>query len=68
MDKKISLEELNKGITYFLSIEKDIIALCQEVAYLSDNTKTRVDKFIHNFYKIIKDEKLVARMLKKWFD
>lgn len=65
MDKKISLEELNKGITYFLSIEKDIIALCQEVAYLSDNTKTRVDKFIHNFYKIIKDEKLVARMLKK---
>jgi len=65
MDKKISLEELQKGIDYYLSIENDIVGLCQEITYLSDNTKERVEKFIHNFYDIIKNEKLVARMLKK---
>ncbi len=65
MDKKISLEELKTGIQYYLDIENEIILHCQNISYLSDNTKIRVEKFIHNFYKIIKNDKLVARMLKR---
>ncbi len=65
MDKKITLEELKKGIDHYLSIEDGLLQFCRELDYLSDGTKTRVEKFILNFYNIIKDDKLVVRMLKK---
>lgn len=65
MDKKVSLEELQKGIDYFISIENQIIDLCRTVNYLSEKSKSRSENFIAKFFENIKDPKTVKKMLKK---
>lgn len=65
MDKKISMEELQEGIQYYLSIEDQVMDLCQQVDYLSEKSKHRTTVFLQKFYETIKDEKMVNKMLKK---
>jgi len=65
MDKKITLEELQEGIKYYLSIEEDIMSLCESVDYLSDKSKQKSTLFIQKFYETIKVDKMVKKMLKK---
>ena len=46
MDKTIKEEELGKGIAYFLDIEDDIYAKCDEATFLSEGSVKRMKKFI----------------------
>jgi len=65
MDKKITMEELQEGIDFYLSIEDKVMELCKNVNYLSDKYKNRSTIFIQKFFETIKDEKMVKKMLKK---
>ncbi len=65
MDKKISLDELEKEIEYFISIEDTIKRFCTSIDYLSDDSKKRVEKFIDKFYETIKDTNRMQSMVKK---
>ncbi len=63
MDKNVTIEELNEAVTFFLDIESDIINLCEGSTYLSKGSSKRVKRFIEEFYKIIKNDKKVKRMI-----
>lgn len=65
MDKLVSLEELKQGVSDMLALESDILSVVQNADYISDGSKKRVTKFLEGFFKTIKDDKKVARMLKK---
>lgn len=65
MDKTITVEELEKGIAYFLDIENDIYSTCDSASFLSESSQKRMKKFIENFYKIIKDKKATKKLLRK---
>ena len=65
MDKTISMEELESGIDYFVNIESDVYTMMDEATYLSEGSIKRMKKFVEGFYKIIKDQKKVKRLLKK---
>lgn len=64
MDKNITSEELQNGIRFFLEIENDVFNLIEGADYLSNGTKKSVNKFCEGFYKIIKNEKKVKRLIK----
>ena len=65
MDKMVKMEELKKGIEYYKGIESDIYELCDNSTYLSESSRKRIKKFIEGYYKIIKDDKKVGKMLKR---
>ncbi len=64
MDKKVSMEELQNGIDFYLGIENDVYALCDNSSYLTESSRKRLKRFIEGFYKIIKDQRKVKKMLK----
>lgn len=64
MDKKVSLEELKLGVAAFVEKEASIFQTIDDCQYLSDGSKKRMKKFIMDFYKIIKNEKKVKRLIK----
>lgn len=63
MDKKITIEELQIGINYFLAIEKEVYQLTEDADYLSEGSRKHMTKFIEDFYYIIKNEKKVKNLL-----
>ena len=65
MDKNIKIEELTMCINHFLEKEEMMYSTIQEASFLSDGSKKKLTKFINEFYKIIRNEKKVKRMIKK---
>jgi hypothetical protein len=63
MDKKVDIEELNTAVQYFLNIEEKMLTTCDNADFLEDRSKKRFRKFIEEFYKIIKNEKKVKRLI-----
>ena len=64
MDKEIPWEELKEGVNYYVSKEQEFYELVEEASFLSDGSRKRLNKYIQSFYKTIKDEKKLKRMLK----
>ena len=64
MDKNIGIEELKVGVEFYLSKEGDIAQLIETSSYLSDKSRNRIRKFIESFYKIIKSDKKVKKLIK----
>jgi len=64
MDKKVTIEELKEGVTHYLAKEQDILSSVQNSRDLSDGSKKKMRKFIEGFYKIIRNEKKLKRMIK----
>lgn len=65
MGKDLSKAELNVAIDYFKGIEQDVYDLCDKSEYLSTGSRKNMKKFIEGFYKVIKNEKKVSKLLKK---
>ena len=65
MDKNVELEELKKGVEFYLTKEEEFNQVIAEASFLSDKSKKRMNNFVQSFYKIIKDEKKLKRMLRK---
>ena len=65
MDKNIPITEMKAGIDLFLEKESTMFKTIEEASFLSEGSKKRFTKFIGEFYKIIKDEKRINRMMKK---
>ena len=63
MDKKITKEELLAGVEFYLQKESDIFQLVDDSTYLTNGTRKSVRKFIEGFYKIIKNEKKVKKLI-----
>ncbi len=64
MDKQVSLEELKIGVATFIEKETAIFQTLNDCQYLSDGSKKRMKKFIESFYKIIKNEKKIKKLIK----
>jgi len=64
MDKKIPWEELKEGVNYYVSKEQEFYELVAEASFLSDGSRKRLNKYIQSFYKTIKDDKKLKRLLK----
>ncbi|MFT4568038.1 MAG: hypothetical protein ACI9FN_003006 [Saprospiraceae bacterium] len=65
MDKTIGRDELDPAIADFIKWESDIFGSVTNAEYLSNSTRNSMSNYIKDFYKIIKDEKKIKRMLKK---
>jgi len=65
MDKAIGRDELDPAIEDFIKWEPEITAMVTEADYLSNSARKSMSGYIEDFYKIIKDEKKIKRMLKK---
>ena len=65
MDKSISMTEMKECINYFLLKEAAMFERIEDASFLADNSKKRITKFVGDFYKIIRNEKKVKRLIKK---
>lgn len=65
MDKSISMLDMERCIEHFLEKESTMFEKIEDASYLSDNSKKRLTKFIGDFYKIIRNEKKVKKLVSK---
>ena len=62
---KMTGEEFDRMVKYFLSIEQDIYKLCDEATYMQPKTIEANKKYLSNFFKLLrKPEKLKANFVK----
>ena len=62
---KMTEEEFDRMVKYFLSIEQDIYKLCNEATYMNPKTIEENKKYLSSFFKILKTpEKLKADFVK----
>ena len=64
MDKNVTEGELMTGVAFFIEKEQSIFDVITSSAHLSNGSKKRMTKFIEGFYKTIKDEKKVMKILR----
>lgn len=64
MDKNVTMKELKMCINHFIEKEAKIFSTIKGSAFLSDGSKKRLSKFVTEFYKIIRNDKKVKRMIK----
>ena len=56
---KMTEEEFDRMVKYFLSIQQDIYKLCDDATYMSEKTRTANKKYLAPFFKLLKSpEKL----------
>jgi hypothetical protein len=64
MDNKIPLEELQESARYHIEREQEFFQLVEDASFLNDSSKKRFRKYIESFYKLIKDDKKLKRLVK----
>ena len=56
---KMSEEEFDRMVKYFLSIEQDIYKLCDEATYMNPKTIEENKKYLEQFFKLLKKPKSI---------
>ena len=64
MDRNMPLEELQAGANFYIAKEQEFYQLVQEASFLSDGSKKRLNKYLESFYKTIKNDKKLKRLVK----
>ena len=56
---KMTSEEFDKMVEYFLSIEQDVYKLCDEATYMDSETIEENKKYLSSFFKLLRTPKRI---------